>query len=70
MTEDEWVVFEGLLDGVEGYLAETGRARYWKMEVVVRARQLVANRALRKKGRGKGDPPGESGSAARTPRPQ
>ncbi len=41
MNDEEVEVFLGLLDGVEGYVAETGYPRYWDPDVIERARRLA-----------------------------
>ena len=41
MTNEELTVFAALLDGVEGYLCETGYLRYWDMAAVEEARRIV-----------------------------
>ncbi len=48
MTTEELKVFAALLDGVEGFLCETGYPRYWDMATIEKARRIV-NRATSRK---------------------
>lgn len=41
MSSEELRVFAALLDGVEGFLCETGYSRYWDMDVIEQARRIV-----------------------------
>jgi len=68
MTRDEWIVLAGLLDGVEGFLCEVGYSRYWNMEIVERARQMVAKRKVTKPVLRRGGVSTGRGRATRTPR--
>lgn len=48
MTKAELKVFAALLDGVEGFLRETGYPRYWDMAVIEKARRIVDRATSRK----------------------
>lgn len=68
MTDEEWAILEGLLDGVEGYLSEVGYPRYWKMEVIERARLMVTGRSTNQREGGGDDNSGGQSRATRTPK--
>lgn len=52
MNSEELKVFAALLDGVEGYLNETGYARYWDMAVIEQARKIVDRASGQRDGEG------------------